>query len=131
MAKVGPIIAAALRKLRVIDPDSNPEPRQYETAMEELNRLGARWEADGLALGWVAVDNPDDDLPAPVEAERAVILALAVALRGEYGATLDPDLAADAASAMSALWADITIKTDSRLSYELPAGSGCWGSRCD
>lgn len=121
MAKVGAIISAALRKLRVIDPDMNPEPRQYETAIEELNRMMAEWEADGLPLGWVDVSNPDEDLPAPKTAENAIILNLAVKMRPEAGASIDADLVMLAEKALSATWAHSTTASYNRLTYDLPA----------
>lgn len=92
MSKVGEIIAAALREIRVIDPDQNPEPRQYQTAIEKLNRMMQEWEADNLALGWIPVSAPDDDFPADFVTENAVIFNLAVRLRTEYGASADPEL---------------------------------------
>lgn len=121
MTKVGEIVSAALRKSRVIDPDQNPEPRQYQTAIEEMNRMLSRWEADTLSLGWVRVNSPDEDFPLPERAELAVILNLAVALRPEYGASLDPDLYESAREQKSALWADLTRESYDRLSYDLPA----------
>lgn len=92
MAKVGAVVSRALRLLRVIDQEEGPQPHQYSTAIEALNAMCARWEADGIAIGWVAVSNPDEELPAPDEALEAVAFNLAVKLRPEYGANLDPDV---------------------------------------
>lgn len=92
MAKVASLIARSLRILRVIDPDENPEPEQYDRAMSALNEMMASPKWLNMPLGWVAVDNPDDDTPLPDRAISAVTYALTVELRPEYGATLDPDV---------------------------------------
>jgi hypothetical protein len=96
MSKVGEIIAAALREIRVIDPEQNPEPTQYQTAIESLNRMVVEWEVDNMALGWVPVASPDDDLPAEPAAESAIVSNLAVRLRRQYGANVDGELIEEA-----------------------------------
>lgn len=103
MAKVGSLIARSLRILRVIDPDENPEPEQYERAMQALNEMMATPKWQNMPLGWVDVDNPDDDTPLPAHAIKAVSYALAVDLRPEYGVTLDPDTEARSDAAFSEL----------------------------
>ena len=120
MALVGEIVAASLRALRVIDPDQNPEPRQYQTAIDAMNRMLARWEADTLALGWIPVRSPDEVFPISARAENAVIYNLAVLLRAEYGVPIDPDVIGMARDEKSGLWADLTRETDSRLTMDLP-----------
>ncbi|MGL5735457.1 MAG: packaged DNA stabilization gp4 family protein, partial [Beijerinckiaceae bacterium] len=109
MATVSAIVARSLRLLRVIDAeDGVPEPFQYIICQEALNAMMARWEADGIPLGWSAVSAPDDPLPAPVEAEKAIAFNLAVEVRPEFGATLDPDVAAVAQRGYSDLLRDVT-----------------------
>ena len=103
MAKIASLLARSLRILRVIDPDENPEPEQYERAMLALNEMMASPKWLNMPLGWVAVDNPDDDTPLPDRAIRAVAYALAVELRPEYGASLDPDVEMRADMAFSEL----------------------------
>ena len=120
MALVGEIVAASLRVLRVIDPDQNPEPRQYQTAIDAMNRMLARWEADTLSLGWVPVSAPDEEFPVSARAESAVIYNLAVMLRAEYGVPIDPDVIGMAREEKAGLWADLTRETDSRLTLEIP-----------
>jgi len=44
-----------------------------------------RWEANGLALGWVNVTAPDGTMPSPTEAEEAIAYNLALRLAPEYG----------------------------------------------
>lgn len=128
MAKVLDIVSRALRLLRVTDVNDVPAPEDMATAIVALNAMLQRWEANGLALGWSRVAEPDDVLPLPEEAEEAVAYNLAVRLRAEYGVSLDPDVAAIAAEGLSLLrrdrivaapieWArhgtDYDIRTDS------------------
>jgi len=92
MATVGDITNRALRILRVLDPNEAAESQDFATALAALNAMAARWEANGMALGWSAQDNPEDVLPAPVEAEEALAYNLALRLRAEYGVSLDLDV---------------------------------------
>lgn len=84
--KVAQIINRALRLLKVLDAAEAAEGEDAATAIETLNALCTRWEANGLTLGWSNVSNPDDDLPAPDEAELALAYNLAVLLAPEYEA---------------------------------------------
>lgn len=91
MATVSSTIARALRLIAVIDAQEDVNPKDSQTAIEALNAMMARIEANGLALGWAPVSNPSDDLPVPVEAEQFVPYALALILAPEYG--VEPPLA--------------------------------------
>lgn len=128
MAKTGAIVARALRLLRVIDLADAPMPDQYTVGQTALNAMMAQWEhgPDGLALGWVPVDNPDDDFPAPEWAEDAITFNLAVKLRPEFGSTLDPDVVVGAQSGYSAILTYRTASSDNHLSLDdLPYPDGC------
>lgn len=123
MAIVSDITNRALRLLRVLDPHEAAESQDFATALVALNALAARWEADGLALGWSTVDNPEDALPAPVEAEEALAYNLAIRLRAEYGVSLDPDVVVTAREGLSALLRDRLVEMPLVMHSRLSRGS--------
>lgn len=84
MALVSQVVNRALRLLQVIDANQATPARDSQTAMEALNGMVTRWEANGLALGWSNVSAVDDTLPLPDEALEAVTFNLAVRLAAEY-----------------------------------------------
>lgn len=84
MAKVGTIVKDALDYLGVTDVNEAPEAEDMTTGIRQLNMMLRRWEANHLSLGWQEVSNPDEELQIPPEAEEAVGLNLAVALRARY-----------------------------------------------
>jgi hypothetical protein len=126
MAATQTIINRALRLLGMLDPNESPEAVDTQTALEALNAMMARWEADGVSVGWTPVAAASDDLPAPVEAEEAIAYNLAVRLRPEYGVQLAPDVIATAQNGLSRLLADIGANTYARLAYDLPVGEFAW-----
>ena len=85
--KVAQVINRALRLIKVLDAAEAAEGEDAATAIESLNAMATRWEASGLSLGWTNVSNPDDDLPAPDEAELALAFNLAILISAEYEAT--------------------------------------------
>ena len=91
MSTVEKTVSRALRILRVIDARQPVKPADMSTAIDALNGMMTRWEANTLSLGWSNVENPSDDMPVPDEALDAIAYNLAVRLRPEYGTTLDPD----------------------------------------
>jgi hypothetical protein len=113
MTKVADIVKAALQELTVVDEQETPTAEAMRTAIGWLNRMMPRWEANLLALGWSPVTGPDDDLPAPAEAEEAIVLNLALKLRRSYGVPLGdvPDLPSDARAAYATLLRDQEVAT--------------------
>ncbi len=91
MSTVEKTVSRALRILSVIDARQPVKPADMSTAIDALNGMMTRWEANTLSLGWSNVENPSDDMPVPAEALDAIAYNLAVRLRPEYGTTLDPD----------------------------------------
>ena len=91
MSTVEKTVSRALRILRVIDARQPVKPADMSTAIDALNGMMTRWEANTLSLGWSNVENPSDEMPVPAEALDAIAYNLAVRLRPEYGTTLDPD----------------------------------------
>lgn len=105
------IISRALRLLRVLDPNEAPEAEDSQTALEVLNQMLRRWEADGIALGWNTLALVTNELTIPEEAEEAVAYNLAVKLRPEYGVTIDPDVRETARKGLDALRRDVLNAT--------------------
>ncbi|QWN20897.1 hypothetical protein DGM98_12850 [Xanthomonas citri] len=81
-----------------------------------------RWEANGLALGWQPVETLAETLPAPAEAEQAIAYNLALILRPEYGANLEPDVVQTANEGLAELRRDMLVANPLVLRQRLP---GC------
>ncbi len=122
MAATQTIINRALRLLGMLDANESPEAVDTQTALEALNAMMARWEADGIPLGWAPVLAASEALPAPVEAEEAIAYNLAVRLRPEYGVALAPDVLQMAQMGLSRLLADVGANDYARIVYDLPEG---------
>ena len=122
MAQVQTIVNRALRLLGMLDANESPEAVDTQTAIEALNALMVRWEADGVALGWSAVSSGSETLPAPPEAEMPIAYNLAVVLRPEYGVQIAPDVIAMARDGLGRLLADVHSVDYSRLTLDLPEG---------
>lgn len=120
MAKVISVITRSLRVLSVIDRDETPDAKQVQDGIEALNGMMRRWEANGLAVGWSDVRNGDDDLPAPDEAQDAIIFNLAIRLRPEYGVALEGDVYALATSTLADLRRDVRVANP--LAYDRCGG---------
>lgn len=128
MTTVANIVRDALMHLRVLDPQEAVSAAAMQDAIRALNAMMARWEADGLPLGWTAVSAGTDTLPAPAEAEEAIGYHLAVRLRSNYGVAIDPDVVQLATDGLAALNADKLAGTYARLSYpDLPLAEGWCG----
>jgi hypothetical protein len=131
MTQVITVVRHALRLLRVIDAETVPEAQQAEDAIDALNRMMTRWEADGLALGWQNVSLPESDMPTDPMCDEAIGYNLAIRLQPEYGVSLSPAVIAGAASGLASLRADmlnnrlyITTSPDLPLSEGQGFGSG-------
>lgn len=79
------LITRSLRLIRAIDADEAPDAKAAEDALDALNQMLARWEADGVSLGWSRMVAVQDELPLPEEAVEAVTFNLASQLAIEYG----------------------------------------------
>lgn len=111
MATVSDIVGRSLRILRVINPTQPIKPADMSTAIDALNAMVRRWEANTLSLGWSDVSNPSDALPVPDEALEAIAYNLAMRLRPEYGASLEPDVIDMARMGLAALRRDQQLST--------------------
>lgn len=123
MATVHDIVTRALRLLRVIDAHSPPEAQVMADSIGALNAMMQRWEANGLALGWQAVENPAELVPAPPEAHEAIAYNLAVRMRPEFGANLEPDVVGVASEGLASLQRDRLVEMPLTLKARTP-GNG-------
>lgn len=103
------VVSRALRLLRVLDPNEAVEAQDFETAIFALNVMMARWEADGVSVGWQTVKEPTETLPAPPEAIQAITYNLAVELSDEYGQAVSQTVAIRAQESLSSLYRDVLV----------------------
>lgn len=123
MAKVQEIVARALRLIQVADARQPVKAVDMATGISALNSMCARWEANGLAIGWRPVGNPSEEMPCPLEAEEAIAFNLALTLAPEYGTDPPAVVVGGAARGLSDLRVD--VKAASPLSPDrgvLPRG---------
>lgn len=110
MTTVADIIGDALGHLRVRDASEAVDPQDAADAMRSLNMMMRRWEANGMAMGWSDVTEPDDLMPSPPEADEAIGFNLALRLSGRYKPSLDPGLVQFARDGLSALRRDRMVE---------------------
>jgi hypothetical protein len=124
------LISRSLRLLSVLDPNTPASSVDIETGITALNSMLSRWEANGLAVGWASVTLGTDTVPLPAEAEEAVVYQLALRLRPEYGAALDPDEIVRAREALAELRRDRLVFAPLKGVSDLPSG-GHWNITTD
>jgi hypothetical protein len=128
MTQVSDVVRDALLLLGVQDATEAVSAQEMQDGIRELNKMLARWEADGVSLGWTSVSAPTDTLPAPFEAEGAIAANLALYLQPRYKVPLDANIVQQANDGLAALRADVIANTYSRISYaDLPRGEGWCG----
>ena len=121
--KVQNLVARSLRLIQVIDPQQSVKATDMETAIDALNGMMARIEADGTALGWSPVANPSDDLPLADEMTQAIAYNLAITLAPEYGVTPLPTVVGMALTGMEALLRDVAVATPIQPILSVPTPS--------
>jgi len=123
MATVAKVVGRALRLIQVVDARQPVRASDMETAIEALNAMIRRWEADGISLGWMPNDNPSEEVLVPDEAVQAVAANLAVVLAPEYGVSVSAVVAQMAAAGMNDLMRDQAIATPIRPILSVPESS--------
>lgn len=122
MATAAHIISRALRIMGVLDPTEAPAAEDFQTALAAFNAMMARWEANGLALGWAPVSAPGNETGLPAEAEDAVVSNLAMRLGPEYGVQLRPDVVALAQDGLRSLQRDRLVSNPLEMRSRLGIG---------
>lgn len=104
---VGAIVYRALRLLSGQMTAGFPDAFTLDGAIQALNGMCRRWEANGLAIGWQSVDTVAEPVPAPEEAWDAITFNLAETLAAEYGVVAPPAVLASASRGLTDLRCDV------------------------
>lgn len=131
MTTVTATIRRSLRLIRVLDAIDTPRAEDYQVGEDALNAMLARWEANGLALGWSAVSDPESTLPAPEEAHDAIAYNLALRLAPEFGLLPSPDIVETARDTLADLRRDRLVSAPLRQPSDLPRSHGYWNITTD
>lgn len=126
MSTVLQIVSRALRLLRVVDPGEPLQAEDLETALVALNSMMARMEASGVSIGWTAVSNSAEPLPAPPECEEWIAAGLALRLAPEYAKTLDQATVEMYKTGLAATRRDILTASPLVLDSTLPVATARW-----
>lgn len=81
---VDELIKRSLRLIKVIDAGAEISAEDAAIAIPILNQMMARWEEDGVAVGWADVDETADTVPGPNSALRGIAYNFALELAPEY-----------------------------------------------
>lgn len=103
MATAQTAINAALRLLGVWDSGSQPTAQQTADALEALNNMMAKFESDGIALGWTAAATAAATITAPDYTLEAIEYNLALRLAPQYDVVAAIAVQAGAKSGMEQL----------------------------
>lgn len=128
MTTVATLVARSLRLIQVIDAVQPVKPQDMTAAIDAMNAMLRRWEANGIALGWQPVSSPSDTLPIPDEAEEAVAYGLAVRLGPEYGTEVSLIVGMGAEQFLNELRRDQAVATPIRPILSVPVPD-VWGWR--
>lgn len=129
MSTVLDIIDGALREINVISEVDSATSEQGQFALRRLNQMMNLWrETKDIDLGYFDQAVTSGTMPTPDWAELAIVTGLAIACASKYGASVSPELAAVAQSAIGGVQTKLQVekKTGVDLSY-LPRGAGHLG----
>lgn len=131
MAKVHDIVKRALRMIQVINPTQQVSAQDMDTGIEVLNEMMTEWESYPLPLGWQNVSSPDEDMPTPPEAQKAITANLAMHLADEYGVEPMATTVAKAQNGLMVLRRQFAAANPLDRNVVLPLGAGAraWGMR--
>lgn len=128
MATVAKIVSRALRLLGVLDPNEALEAEDAETAIEALNDMCNRWEANGQAFGWSDVSNPSEEMPSPKELNSCIAYNLACELAAEYEVAPNVQIATIAGELSAALRRDNEVASPIKAILDVPTPTGARGA---
>lgn len=100
------LMSRSLRMLLVIDPGQTIGGAEAATNLPALNHMMARWEEDGVSVGWAPATNIANAVTAPDSALEGIAANLAVVLAPEYGVTPSAVVAAMADGGYRAIQRD-------------------------
>lgn len=118
------VITDALQQILVQASEASIEADEAQTAIRSLNRMMARWDADGISLGYTEVSNLADEITVPAGAIDGVIYNLAVSLAPQFDAAITPALAALASEGFKTIKRIAVDIPPTMYGSTLPIGSG-------
>lgn len=128
--KVGNLVSRSLRLIGHLDPNQSPKAKDYDTCIEALNALAMRLEANGLAMGWSPVSQPDADLPVPDEWQDGMAYLLGLQVAPEFSIVPNPQIRETAQTRLMEMRRDAYTRNDNAQNLNLP-GRGRWNIYTD
>jgi hypothetical protein len=120
MATGTAVITRAYRMIGVKSQGQALSADEVADALEALNQMLTRWEADGLAMGFATISAASETLKVPDENVEAVCANLAVIMAPEFGVTPSPNVFKMAVDGLAALERDVIKPRPVRL--DAPSG---------
>lgn len=121
------LIADALRLIGVLTEVESVSAEQAAHGLRAANNLFARWQADGVNVGWVPQSDVNADAPVDPESLEAATYNLAITLAPTYGAQVRQDVAVIASQSYFRLLRDCMVaKMETADVTHVPLGEGHW-----
>ena len=124
MATVEQVAKSSLQKILVQGSEAPYEADEYQDFMFAMNNLLARWESDGIHLGYTPVSSLSDEVTVPDGALQGVIAVMAVEVAPDYGVEPSQSLAISAAAGMETIRLIGQCVPKGRYPPTLPRGAG-------
>lgn len=125
------VIESALLEIVVHSANQELDPSEFQTGVLYLNRLMAKWDADGYALGYTVVSNLSDPITVNDGVIAGIVKNLAIALAPQYGKAVPPELSRGAADGFRVIQKLSINLIPTPFPTTLPIGSGNEGFRTD
>lgn len=125
------LVTDSLEAILIQASEQSVQPADFRTGIRYLNRMMNEFDAQGLALGYTVVDDPDDLITVPAGALNGIMFNLAVRLSVPYDMPISPGLAIAARDGMQALRKVGFQILPSSFGSTLPLGSGNEGELLD
>lgn len=117
MTTAADIIDGALQDIGEYDVGETPPTDDYTVGLTRLNQLLARWERQGIALGFTTLATKDDAMPTPDWADAAIRANLAVLIAPAFGTQASQTTVAEAQSGHRELKNYTTPTPEADLGY--------------
>ncbi len=124
MEKAADVIKSALQEILVQASEAPIEADEAQDAIKYMNRMMTSFAVSGINLGYTIVTNLGDDITIPDGAVEGLVFNLAVRLAPSYGATIRPDLFANAREGKKSMLKLGVNITPTQFPSTLPISSG-------
>lgn len=124
MATAAEVAQKGLKRLLVQADEAPLEASEYADFYSGMNDFMAELEANGLVLGYTAVDSASDEVTVPDGAIGPIAANVAVEVAAEYGAEVSASLARSANRGMNTLRKIARPKGRRQYPPTLPRGAG-------